>query len=58
LGVEILIPVIGVLGLIAWVPRAAWLRVIGEAGFDVRAVPLVQDERPVGAEGFLATCPR
>jgi hypothetical protein len=39
-------------------PRAAWLGLIGEAGFDVRAVPLVHDERPVGAEGFLATRPR
>ena len=39
-------------------PRAAWLRLIGEARFDVRAVPLVHDERPVGAEGFLATRPR
>jgi SAM-dependent methyltransferase len=39
-------------------PRAAWLRLIREAGFDVRAVPLVHDERPVGAEGFLATRPR
>jgi hypothetical protein len=39
-------------------PRAAWIRLIGEAGFDVRAVPLVHDERPVGAEGFLATRPR
>jgi hypothetical protein len=39
-------------------PRAAWLRLIGGAGFDVRAVPLVHDERPVGAEGFLAMRPR
>jgi hypothetical protein len=53
-----LLPVIGVLGLIAWIPRAAWLRLIGEAGFDVRAVPLVHDERSVGAEGCLATRPR
>jgi len=35
-------------------PRATWLRLIGEAGFEVRPVPLVHDERPVGAEGFLA----
>jgi SAM-dependent methyltransferase len=39
-------------------PRATWLRLIGDAGFEVRAVPLVHDERPVGAEGFLATRPR
>jgi hypothetical protein len=36
-------------------PRATWLRLIGEAGFDV--VPLVHDERPVGAEGFLPVRP-
>jgi hypothetical protein len=39
-------------------PRATWLRLIEEAGFHVRAVPLVHDERPVGAEGFLAVRPR
>jgi SAM-dependent methyltransferase len=39
-------------------PRSTWLRLIVDAGFEVRAVPLVHDERPVGAEGFLATRPR
>jgi SAM-dependent methyltransferase len=39
-------------------PRATWLALIGDAGFEVRAVPLAHDERPVGAEGFLATRPR
>ena len=39
-------------------PRATWLGLIREAGFEVRAVPLVHDERPVGAEGFLAVRPR
>jgi hypothetical protein len=39
-------------------PHAAWLRLIGEAGFDVRLVPLVHDERRVVAGGFLATRPR
>jgi SAM-dependent methyltransferase len=39
-------------------PRATWLGLIADAGFEVRAVPLVHDERPVGAEGFLATRPR
>jgi hypothetical protein len=38
-------------------PRATWLRLIGEAGFEVRPVPLVHDERPFGAEGFLAIRP-
>jgi SAM-dependent methyltransferase len=38
-------------------PRATWLALIGDAGFEVRAVPLTHDERPVGAEGFLATRP-
>jgi SAM-dependent methyltransferase len=38
-------------------PRATWLSLIAEAGFEVRAVPLVHDERPVGAEGFLASRP-
>ena len=38
-------------------PRATWLRLIEDAGFEVRAVPLVHDERPVGAEGFLAIRP-
>jgi hypothetical protein len=35
-------------------PRATWLRLIGEAGFEVRSVPLTHDERPVGSEGFMA----
>ena len=30
---------------------------IGSYWFEVRAVPLVHDERPVGAEGFLAKRP-
>lgn len=34
-------------------PRATWLRLIAEAGFDVRRVPISHDERPVGAEAFL-----
>ena len=34
-------------------PRATWLRLIDEAGFDVRAVPLTHEDRPVDAEGFL-----
>ena len=38
-------------------PRATWLSLIGEAGFEVRPVPLTHDERPVGAEGFLAVRP-
>jgi hypothetical protein len=38
-------------------PRAMWLRLIGETGFEVRPAPLVHDERPVGAEGFLAIRP-
>ena len=38
-------------------PRATWLRLITESGFEVSAVPLTHDERPVGAEGFLATRP-
>ena len=38
-------------------PRASWLSLIEEAGFEVRAVPLTHDERPVGAEGFLAVRP-
>lgn len=38
-------------------PRATWLRLITETGFEVSAVPLTHDERPVGAEGFLATRP-
>jgi hypothetical protein len=38
-------------------PRATWLRLIAEAGFDVRPVPLTHDERPVGTEGFLAIRP-
>jgi SAM-dependent methyltransferase len=33
--------------------RATWVGLIEEAGFDVRAVGLTHDERPVGAEGFL-----
>jgi len=28
------------------------------AGFEVRTVPLTHDERPVGAEDFLAIRPR
>jgi len=39
-------------------PRATWLVLIGDAGFEVRVIPLAHDERPVGAEGFLATRPR
>jgi SAM-dependent methyltransferase len=39
-------------------PRATWLSLIREAGFEVRPVPLTHDERPVGAEGFLAVRPR
>jgi hypothetical protein len=39
-------------------PRATWLVLIGDAGFEVRVMPLAHDERPVGAEGFLATRPR
>lgn len=38
-------------------PRATWLELIERAGFEVRAVPLTHDERPVGAEGFLAIRP-
>ena len=34
-------------------PRATWLSLI-----EVRPVPLTQDERSVGAEGFLAVRPR
>jgi hypothetical protein len=30
---------------------------LAEAGFEVRPVPLVHDERPVGAEGYLAIRP-
>src|SRR5262245_47720468 len=39
-------------------PRATWLALIEKTGFEVRAVPLTHDERPVGAEGFLAVRPR
>lgn len=39
-------------------PRGTWLGLIADAGFEVRPVPLTHDERPVGAEGFLATRPR
>jgi hypothetical protein len=39
-------------------PRATWVALIERAGFEVRAVPLTHDERPVGAEGFLAARPR
>jgi SAM-dependent methyltransferase len=39
-------------------PRATWLGLIEASGFEVRAVPLTHDERPVGAEGFLAVRPR
>jgi SAM-dependent methyltransferase len=35
-------------------PRATWVELIELAAFEVRAVPLTHDERPVGAEGFLA----
>ena len=35
-------------------PRATWHSLIEGAGFEVRPVPLTHDERPVGAEGFLA----
>jgi SAM-dependent methyltransferase len=38
-------------------PRATWLSLIKDAGFEVRPVPLTHDERPVGAEGFLAIRP-
>ena len=38
-------------------PRATWLALIELAGFEVRAVPLTHDERPVGAEGFLGIRP-
>jgi SAM-dependent methyltransferase len=38
-------------------PRSTWLGLIERAGFEVRAVPLTHDERPVGAEGFLAVRP-
>ena len=38
-------------------PRATWLRRIEDAGFEVRAVALTHDERPVGAEGFLGIRP-
>jgi SAM-dependent methyltransferase len=34
-------------------PRATWLRLIADAGFEVSRVALVHDERPVRAEGFL-----
>jgi SAM-dependent methyltransferase len=34
-------------------PRATWLRLIADAGFEVSGVALVHDARPVGAEGFL-----
>jgi hypothetical protein len=36
-------------------PRATWLGLVTDAGFEVRTVPLAHDERPVGSEGFLAT---
>ena len=39
-------------------PRATWLGLIEASGFEVRPVPLTHDERPVGAEGFLAVRPR
>ena len=35
-------------------PRATWLHLIEKSGFEARPVPLTHDERPVGAEGFLA----
>jgi SAM-dependent methyltransferase len=34
-------------------PRATWLALIEQAGFEVFAVPLTHEERPVGAEGLL-----
>jgi SAM-dependent methyltransferase len=34
-------------------PRATWVGLIEEAGFEARPVALVHDERPVGAEGFV-----
>ena len=34
-------------------PRATWVGLIEEAGFEVTPVSLTHDERPVGAEGFL-----
>jgi SAM-dependent methyltransferase len=34
-------------------PRATWMGLIEEAGFEARPVALVHDERPVGAEGFV-----
>jgi len=39
-------------------PRATWLGLIEKTGFEVRAVPLTHDDRPVGAEGFLTVRPR
>jgi SAM-dependent methyltransferase len=38
-------------------PRGTWLSLIERAGFEGRPVPLTHDERPVGAEGFLAIRP-
>jgi SAM-dependent methyltransferase len=38
-------------------PRTTWLRLIEKSGFEVRAVPLSHEGRPVGAEGFLAKRP-
>ncbi len=38
-------------------PRATWIALIEKTGFEVRAVPLPHDERPVGAEGLLAVRP-
>jgi hypothetical protein len=34
-------------------PRATWLRLIEEAGFEAGTVPLTHEARPVGAEGLL-----
>jgi hypothetical protein len=38
-------------------PRATWLRLIGEAGFEVRPVPLVHDGTPRRCAGVLAVRP-
>jgi SAM-dependent methyltransferase len=38
-------------------PRATWLRLIEETGFEARSVPLAHEGRPVGAEGLLGVRP-
>ncbi|MGH2636227.1 MAG: class I SAM-dependent methyltransferase, partial [Actinomycetota bacterium] len=38
-------------------PRDTWLRLIEQAGFEVVAVALAHDERPIGAEGFVGVVP-